>query len=357
MLYVTTMIRIAILSLVFGLVCSPLSADRTAENVSRGIKDRLESELFAFAPSIQRHYATRMYRVTGDERYIYPIIFDMMLLTRRLSKDASALFDEQHILRRTQELLNSFEEDTRKGEMRREAFSKRGNLLWLLDMVYICEQMKEYGLDEGEDRKAFLTVVAYLRKVDFASMLLDTALIRVYSPQLANFVYYLQNLGIVDLRQEYSARFRSTFPDSLDDQLTSDEFEDKIYGLTHIIIAVSAYYQFRVSPEQFGWILGYLHENIDAILQETRPDVIAEVGVCFLVADEEDSPVIAKCRSKIIDMYDEKSQTVLSTSGNDELEAGEHRNVLAYMLLNWPTKLHPGPFLPQCGRFLKLQPK
>jgi hypothetical protein len=41
---------------------------------------------------------------------------------------------------------------------------------------------------------------------------------------------------------------------------------------------------------------------------------------------------------------------VPSESGSTDLEDGEHRNVLAIMLLDWPERLYPGPLLSSGGQ-------
>ena len=45
-----------------------------------------------------------------------------------------------------------------------------------------------------------------------------------------------------------------------------------------------------------------------------------------------------------------------AVDGTHALQPGEHRKVLALMLLTWPERLHPGPNLPDYEAWRKLQP-
>jgi len=47
---------------------------------------------------------------------------------------------------------------------------------------------------------------------------------------------------------------------------------------------------------------------------------------------------------------------IVSVHGSDNLGKGEHRNVLAIMLLDWPEALTPGPNLREMEKFQKLLP-
>lgn len=62
---------------------------------------------------------------------------------------------------------------------------------------------------------------------------------------------------------------------------------------------------------------------------------MAEVGIAFLLAGLEDDPVVLKTRQFIQAAVDKERGLIPSTSGDFDLSLGEHRNVLAIMLLDW----------------------
>lgn len=53
---------------------------------------------------------------------------------------------------------------------------------------------------------------------------------------------------------------------------------------------------------------------------------------------------------------DQDKRMILSVKGDEDLRSGEHRNVLAIMLLDWPESLTPGPDLKTMAKFQSLLP-
>ncbi len=57
----------------------------------------------------------------------------------------------------------------------------------------------------------------------------------------------------------------------------------------------------------------------------------------FLLAGLEDDPVVYKTQKHIQNAINREKNMVPSTSNGTNLKEGEHRNVLAIMLLDWQT--------------------
>lgn len=110
--------------------------------------------------------------------------------------------------------------------------------------------------------------------------------------------------------------------------------------MTHIIFADSEYYQHPVNEHQYQWIYDYFRSNIDTILLRAKEDVIAEVGISFLLAGLNDDPVVEKTRQAIQASINPEQGMIPSVSGDFDLVHGEHRNVLAVMLLDWQQVNH-----------------
>lgn len=73
---------------------------------------------------------------------------------------------------------------------------------------------------------------------------------------------------------------------------------------------------------------------------------MAEVGISLLLADGDTGhPGVVQLRQALVEAYDPHARMIPATDGTTDLERGEHRNVLAIMLLRWPATLHPGPDL------------
>jgi hypothetical protein len=310
------------------------------------IKTTFESQLSNLRPETQYHYALRMYRITGDSSYIVYIAPAVLTQRSQLLADLEGLKDSSYLDSRREVLFEELGEGNRKSRVRRDLFKSRGNLILDLAILSNCYKLFDHAGEAADSDSLISRAVAYLRTVDFGLLAHDSRVMADYSAQAANAVYYLYFLDIVDLRREFEKSLRGEFPDVADKRLSDLEFSDKVYGLTHIMIAGSGYYQQPVDPTEFEWILKYFESRKKRIFEETKPDVVAEVGLCYLLAGKRSDPMVRACRDQIVRYYDPVAGMVPSPSGSVDLETGEHRNILAIMLLAWPERLHPGPILP-----------
>ncbi|MDX1464817.1 MAG: DUF3541 domain-containing protein, partial [Halomonas sp.] len=212
-------------------------------------------------------------------------------------------------------------------------------------LAFKLTQAKYHGLLNDVALPGHRRALDYLASVDFRAFLLDPQVMAVYAAQVANLVYYLEDLGVTDLREEVASAFRHQYPPAQDARLSTAEYRNKIYGMTHFVIAASDYYQKPVDAEEFGWVLDEFAAGLDRILRDTKEDIYTEVGVSFLLAGQEDHPAVRRLRNALLDAYDPVARMVPSEQGGTDLARGEHRNVLAIMLLDWPGRLYPGPTL------------
>lgn len=325
-----------------------------ADNVTSGtpdtsrvqqIRSTLEANLYSFNPYVQHHYALRLYRITGDDKYLYPIITDMMVLAQILQQDIAKLDKPEYRHERTQLILQRFNPDKSKQRQRRDLLSQNGDLAFDLALLANLNMLNEVKLLETDFFPNTSRGIEYLKKRDFSRFFLDEEVIKIYSPQLATYVFFLYDLGIADLREPFIKTFRTVFADHLDAGLSSLQYQQKLYGLTHIIIGASRNYQQQVDKAMYDWIYDYFSENIDEITARATEDIIAEVGIAYLLADDKEAPALKKIKRRIASAIRDDIGIIPSPSGSADLESGEHRNVLAIMLFSWPEQLSAGPDL------------
>ncbi len=341
-------IAIVMFSVPFFFPTSSLAfADKTGSQVTDidRIRDTLECRLFTFSPYVQRHYALRMYRMTGDDKYLNPIITDMMVLAQLLRQDIGGLGDEDYIRARTQLILERFDLNKPKQQRRYELLSRSGHLAFDLALLANLNMLHEVNLLDTNFFPDTSKGLAYLKGRDFADFFLADDFVRIYSPQLAMYVFFLYDLGIADLRKPFIDAFRRVFPDHRDDELSSMLYTQKLYGLTHIIIGASRNYQKIVDKDAYDWIYEYFSKNVDTITARATEDIIAEVGIAFLLSESRDAPALKKIQHRIASAVDDEFGIIPSPTGSTDLESGEHRNVLAVMLFSWPDQLYSRPDL------------
>lgn len=313
--------------------------------VAQAIRARYEAALPELPQDAQRHYAQRLYRITGDARYVPANRAHGQLLQERLGAQIRALGTPGHADRQALALVADYPVRTERQRQRKRMLARWGQIIYAEALAFDLVQARSYGLLNEQDLPGHARALAYLAGVDFRSFLIDPEVLAVYAAQAANLAWYLHDLGVAELRQDAVAAFRQQYPPERDRLLSQAEYRNKIYGMTHFVIAASTYYQRPVSAAEFGWVLDEFAANLDPILARTKADVTIEVGICFLLAGQVRHPAVQRLRDAVAGAWDPAVGIIPSEHGSTDLVTGEHRNVLAIMLLAWPDRLHPGPVL------------
>jgi hypothetical protein len=301
--------------------------------IADDIRNTYESQLYTLETYEEGHYALRLYRQTLDNKYLPAIWSDMARVADRLNYIAEQVNTPEQIYLYSQKQLSVLAANKQDQAIRRYAATKhKPEYLYLaVDLLAFMERADEYGLAHKDDAK----LREILHRYDFSKYALDPEMIKAWAAQLANQVLWLKQLGEQDLSAQFIAKFRKLYPDNADKILTVQQYENKLYGMTHLIFASSHYYQFAVDETEYSWIFDYFRKNIDTILLRAKPDVIAEIGISFLLAGLDNDPVVEKTRIAIDRAVNREHKMIPATDGNFDLNYGEHRNVLAIMLLDW----------------------
>jgi hypothetical protein len=331
------MIGIAVsvlLMVAFGVV-SYMSSEPSPDNnvAAETVKQTYESRLYTLSPYKTGHFGLRMYRQTQDPKYHFAIWTDMAYIASQLNHLSSLIHDEKAILEYSNERLDGYSKARDERSRRRHAATKDDPMYFFmgLDLLRYMARLNEYGLKHKND--AALREV--LNTYDFKTVLTDTTMIKAWAAQLANQAYWLKQIGGEDLVSDFTRAFRDTYPEREDYRLSTQQFSNKLYGMTHIILADSGYYQKTIKESDHQWIYDYFRTHIDDIVKYSKEDVIAEVGLTFLLAGLDDDPVVKRSQEVIREAIDRKYGMIPSVSGDFDFAYGEHRNVLAIMLLDW----------------------
>ncbi|KJY82902.1 hypothetical protein TW81_11915 [Vibrio galatheae] len=297
------------------------------------IKQTYESQLYTLPAFKEGHYGLRMFRQTLDHKYSAAVWTDMARVASRLNKFAAEINTPEQILNYSNKRLSGYVGESDERSVRRYGVTKTmPEYLYLgVDLLGSMARANEYGLKHKQDEK----LRAIIRRYDFEKYATDQEMIKAWAAQLANQVYWLRQLGEQDVVAAFTSAFQQAYPDSADKTLSNQQYGNKLYGMTHIIFGDSEYYQHQISEKQHQWIYDYFRDNIDTILKRAKEDVIAEVGITFLLAGLDDDPVVEKTRRAIQHSIDLERGMIPSVTGDFDITYGEHRNVLAIMLLDW----------------------
>lgn len=338
-------VRWAMLSLLCCLVVGCAIAPLSQQDIAAEIRARYDVAFDTLPVAKQRHYAQRLYRLTGEVQYLAPLKAYGVRLVASLQEDMAGLAQPGFAARRAAGMLGRYPERTAKQRRRKQMLVEWGEMIFAKYLAFRLNQARFHGLLNDEQLPRISRTMEYLEGQPYHDFLTSPEVIEVYAAQIANLTYDLHGLGVADLRDEAKEAFRAHYPPQRDATLSIASFRNKIYGMTHFVIAASDYYQHAVSAENNAWILEYFDTHLERILAETKEDIYTEVGISFLLAGLPDHPVVAHTRQALARAYDPVARMIPGEYGSTDLARGEHRNVLAIMLLDWPGKLFGGPEL------------
>lgn len=333
----------ALLLLAWLAGCVALAPTPTPREAGRAIQAIYDAALHELPHDKQRHYAQRLYRIGGDPAYLAPMEAHGRRLLSQLQHDIAGLEEPGYGAARGREIVAGHARRTDKQRARQAMLSEWGEVAFGRQLLFRLIQADYYGLLvrlPEHDR-----ALDYLASLEWRAFLTDPEVIRIYAAQVANQTEFLHQLGIVDLRREVRVAFQRVYPPTDTALLDEAAYHNRLYGMTHVVIADSRYYQRWVEPERHAWILDAFSREIDRIVNEATADIQAEVALSFLLAGQANHPAVGRIRQALVAAIDPQSGIIPSTSGSTDLIHGEHRNVLAIMVLTWPGQLHPGPDL------------
>jgi len=317
----------------------------SGEEVAARIRQTYDSRFFELEERFQSHYTVRIFRATGDTTNLDVVGRD---IGRRLEGFLATIDSVNHVRDveyAGQKEVSNMPRLTETQRSRRELFSENPEFLLHRRILFTAYKINDYGLHEGVLRVPYVRACEHLATVDWASFLLDSEVIRPYAAQTTNMVFWLKQIGVVDLEEPYTLVFKGFFMRSNDEDFSAADYQAKLYGLTHFIIGESQYYQRPVSPEKFAWILDYFDEHILEILTWSKPDIIAEIALCFRLCGLDDHRAVGHAKQFLINAFDPKLGFIPSGGSTVDFNTSEHRNAVAYLVLYDWKELHRGPHL------------
>ncbi|MCC4831991.1 DUF3541 domain-containing protein [Shewanella sp. 10N.7] len=324
----------------------------THQQVRSAIQVNLEQNMYSLPPRIQGHYGLRMYRMTGDEKYTNAALIDLITITERQNYFACNIDKPKFIEQQANEAISVLGKGPR-AKARKKALKPFPEFIFYSDILLrYASRTDELGFMGPCHQKMVTALKAY----DLKPALTDPKMIKSWAAQLINYAYWAEQLEVGNYVDDYKQAFIAAYPNDKDSELDKRQFRNKLYGMTHFIFAASGYYQQEVSAKEFKWILDYFDDNIDRILTDATDDIISEVGISFYLTGLRDHPVIKKTQNHIAASFNPEYQLIPSPRGNPDMVMGEHRNVLAMMLLDWPETLHKGPYLAETKATMKYLP-
>jgi Domain of unknown function (DUF3541) len=315
-------------------------------DIAQAIKTKYDQELDNLPNYKASHYAARIYRISGVTTYLPYNLQDLRNMKDKLEQLLQVAQNNNEVkYSRTKASTwsaKATDQSARiRAELRLKSLDITPSLPYYLSSLSLLRRSLEYRICYHQFDQLKGQVLAH----DYTRSLSDPLLIKAWAAQLANIVVWIKQLGGKDYSDVFLSALQAVYPDDQDKLLSTQQYENKIYGLTHMILASSQYYQYHINRDDFAGIFEYFDNNIDTIISRAKADVVAEVGIAYLLASEHDHPTLEKTKQNIAQQYDETFHMIPSVDGLFDISAGAHRNILAIMLLSSPQQLYPGPWL------------
>jgi N-acyl-D-amino-acid deacylase len=325
-------------------VLAPYRGDQ-GNQVAQVIRRTYESQFDDLSTKNQAHFAVRIYRATGRTPNLDAVTIDAAQWIDNLARHLDGLEMEGYVESESRSWHAARIEITEVLRARKEMFASRKEMLFHRRLLYTAQKLRDLGLHEGPFRSKYDAALRHLKGVDWSGFLLDPEVIRPYAAQTSNMVFWLKRIGVVDLENEYTRAFKAVFMASGDGQIPAADYQNKLYGLTHFIIGDSHYYQRTLPPAKHRWILDYFDRHILEILSWSKPDIVAEIAVCYKLCGLPDHRVVRMAEDYLARAFDPDLGFIPSGTGSADFDISEHRNALAYLVLADWDRLHVGPRL------------
>lgn len=178
---------------------SPMGRSEEVQ-ISEAILGYFEERLWRLSPHKQAHFATRLFRTTGERKYIRPIIFHLLSSSGRWLFDIARLNDPDYMERRYELSYDSLSEGTELKRSRKRFWTDWKKEIYDHSLARAMYKWKQFGLADTRCQKDFLLALDYLRSGDSRKFYLSQDVIQNHPTRVVNGVNYLYYLGIADLR-------------------------------------------------------------------------------------------------------------------------------------------------------------
>ncbi len=322
------------------------SLETKCEEIAEEIAKTFENRSYVLNFIHRSHFMVRLYRTTNNDMFLNPVIERFLIEKEEIMKDFDNLNKKRYIEKRSDELFDYLEKKHDIKHLKRaELFRRRKEFLFYYHIMQHLYFWRVFDLNKGKMRKHYSNGIKFLKKFlkddDFEHFFFDTDMIKYFGTQLVNCVYYMKHLGLVDITKKFNKRYKEVFDDRKDKELSDYLYKNKIYGLTHFVIAGTNYYQRYSSKREFGWILSYFKKNIRTIIKRTNPDICCEVGLCFKLCKVNAKKELDLLRKHIIRKFSKKLGYI--PRGKKTMDSSEHTAAVSYLFLSNFKKLYKGP--------------
>lgn len=309
-------------------------------NYSQEILQAYEKAVFYLPFDKMRHFFKRAYAITGNKKYENIIAYYMYIEKPKRLREALQQLKSQNF---------SFSGTIKPGagprhQARHRFYKKYPKVNFFNNILVDLFFIKKFNLHNTVFKKEFSELINYLKKEDFNDVYLREEVIKHDNSFAINSSFFLRYLEITAIHKKIEILFKKTYftnDGQLKETLPDWKFSSFIYGMTHIVLADSCYYERYVTGHD--WILNYFRARKTEILHRVSLDIIVEIALCFKLCKKDQ--VYSKEFKKIL-RHIIKNLHIKQLADVDFLVKKEHTNSLLMILFS-DSKMRKGPDLSQ----------
>lgn len=288
--------------------------------------------LSELAMDTRRHFLYRAYLATGDELLHKTLTETYLPLSEKeAERYVNSFTDDYDALKeRKLKLIANSKPHKITEEKRKEYWLKHPDIYIASGLLWPIYYVAKFGGD----------ISPFIAKIDknkykavFKELFENPNFIKYAVVRATNLVYLARDLDIANVEDEFLEIFRKQFTDDID-QMDDIEFTNYVYGLTHIVIGDSSFYDKQVNGEKLKWVADELTYLEDKIFERLSLDVNTETALCMRIFGIGKSHYIEKVMERIKQSYSSE-KGYIQREEKDSFKFAEHTNAIALLLFNF----------------------
>ncbi len=311
---------------------------KASERAITNLAKRIES----FRPNRKLHFYERMYRVTGQARFIPPLSSAFQELMRDFENKAKIAGDISKEKREGLEKLNLLKDLSPLKKIRWEYYEKHPEIKYYQSLIYLMLKISDYQVSKYLNSQGYKVAITRLGRIDWKKIFSDNDLLFFDPVQNINLAFWLKDLEITNITDSVIKSLKLLYPATKINTTSEFNFLNNIYAYTHILIADSGYYQKYPNNKEYCWVYEYFKSNRSYIFNSQNLDLIAETGVVFKLNPDYETE-LEGYKELIYQKVNEDTGLLDLNESKDALF--EHANTLVIMLLAEWNGLFSGPKL------------
>ena len=317
------------------------------KSISNIITKNYDDYLSKMREDFRVHYSIRMYRYTGDSKYL-PIIQDF--LNNRLSKIIAGLKKLHSINDRDISITDNVRSSMRRNKIeskrvarREEFYQQNPKLKYYFESLSKLSLLVELNNFINEPGDEIEKIIKIYRNFDWKQIFIKIEHLKVHPVLFINSIYRLRNLNIANYLEALESWTDKQFPTEV--ALREIGLYDQVYTYTHIIINETDFYQHHIPNDRVIELTKYFdffETNFDSYFKKVNLDLHIEILLCYQLAKLPMPSFTSKIEEYLLSHFD-KDSGFIKTEAQDTIEDMEHANVLFLMYNLNPKKFFSFP--------------